>query len=488
MQQALSPLLRPLKCLTLNEAFDLDTQNAYKTVLAVEGPYKHYVKFIGDADEVTEDDSGIAIYSKFPFETLPNQDDACTGADKYELIGTNATVPDTGQYAAFFEFDEKIGGCPGFGDTFEKYSTGTVVDLLFGNTWSDCIADKGAAFVRIRHPSGRIFNVAISHMMASYLDDDDQEVFLRKTQRREAELNVIKQLIECQVGPLNEMSTQDVLVLGDLNIQGDLSYDDTSAAGGFNSLHEWASRFQTPTSFFRNTLHDVWAYEAAPFTTGLREADVTPTAPTDIGWTNVFDSVPARLDYLLRNRTAEERAGTGGLCVQHMTIGYNLHNGLPQYERGLTSFTNADGVWKPSLAGPHFLSDHFALNADINRLAPQCSPVPPIGHDVASGYGARELVGSQIYAGTITHPGSMQWFRIPEGGTYSIAPLATNDIEAPEVFVRVYDADDISTPVNGFGRRTVHYPRRSRPGDSGEIGPGLPGPGPGIATAVATKF
>jgi|GEM_PF-3269067 len=124
-----------------------------------------------------------------------------------------------------------------------------------------------------------------------------------------------------------------------------------------------------------------------------------------------------RLDYLFHNAPEQDSR----LCIQHMSLGYNMRYGASYSEGSVGTIGNQD------------LSDHYALNADISRYAPYCNPSlawvnPPLDSRLA---------------GEITYPGSVQWLRIDEPGTYTIQVESDN----PAVDFQVYKSLNLSAPL-----------------------------------------
>jgi endonuclease/exonuclease/phosphatase family metal-dependent hydrolase len=370
--------------IALNEVFDEEARE--KFISKLKETYPSYVAYIGDA-AVGAEDSGLMLFSRFPFEPLPNPQHK-HDPDYLEASNAGADWKDV----AFIEYDEDV----------------------FPDNW----AGKGAAFVRIKNPTtGRILNVAFTHMQASYPEDEDDAAdWLEPIHARTAQLADLRKVIEGSLVS-GQLTRESVFVLGDLNIDGDLADPNLGLAGYDQpNLFEWEMHFNTPGNFFTSIMKDAWAFEHSP---------------KDRGLTNMYHWGPefapdqgARLDYVLRNRPS----GTNRLAIQHLTLAHNMRDGAPFIESGL------------GMAGINELSDHIGINADINRWAPACNPTEAV-----------VPVDGILFNGTITYPGSMQWLRVDEPGTYAMV------LYGDGMDFRVYDPRDLSTPVPQYYDETVTF-------------------------------
>lgn len=167
---------------------------------------------------------------------------------------------------------------------------------------------------------------------------------------------------------------------------------------------EWARHFDKAAgpSFFAGTLHDAWWY--------TQSAEWLP------GRSDEFFTVPPdeRLDYILHS-PGDERSG---LCVQHMTLAYNLMEHGPHFE-GLMG-----------VGGTQRLSDHIGVNAELVPNAPLCSPAEA----------AADPPWDDTIAGMITHPHSAQWYLVGNPGAFSVE--TSGDVQ-----VRVFAEHDLSRPL-----------------------------------------
>jgi len=395
--------------IALNEVFDEEARGGFVEMLRDE--YPHFVAFLDD-DAIGSQDSGLMLFSVFPFEPLPISTYQAGRHGRNNVMAENGRLGDWGGDVAFIEYREHMR--------------------------IDTMSAKGAALVRIRNPqTGRIYNVVFTHTQASYPEDEEShENWIGPINIRASQLEQIQRLID---GTLTstQIAREDLFVLGDLNIDGDLrDPNHGSATCCAPNLYEWVERFRTPGSFFTDTLHDTWAFEQPADDRGVT---------FDPGLTNFLhwgpDFVPdmgARLDYILRSRTPGPQ--TEALCVQHLTLAYNLRDGAPSlsdYPAPLRPPEGGIGRRGIGRLGVNDLSDHLGLNADINRWAEYCNPLEAWGAPL-----------DVLLPGRITYPGSMQWFRFDDPGTYSFA------LQGAGTEYRVYEASDMSRPVPQFFNQT----------------------------------
>lgn len=190
-------------------------------------------------DKINGEDSGLMLFAnrEFRFEPLPD---------------------------ATFQWGVKP-------DQLLHGSTSQVAFTLFERCGSaDCFSAKGAALVRLRHSSsGRVYNVAFTHMQADYPDDNE---FFRS--ERASQFNQVRKLLEATLGDLGqrERNGERVLMMGDLNV-----------APLTTGQAEWSDLFNSPGgSFFSDPLYDSWW---------------RTTSPQYPGITN--DNDKDRLDYIL---------------------------------------------------------------------------------------------------------------------------------------------------------------------------------------------
>jgi len=229
----------------LNEVWDDDAKGVFVDILSP--TYPHYVKKI-DTRLATRDprrgwifeDSGLMLFSKFPFLSLPNP------AHRYDRVEA------TTDQVAFRLFPY----CEGL----------------------DCRSAKGAGLVRIQSPYADLaYNVVFTHMQA----DDD------KSATRRSQLESIRDLLERVLGE-TPLGREHVFVIGDLNINGLDGVLDPSPMPGRGGA-EWNSTFGS--GFFFDQLADAWARTGPLDDLGI---------PTDKGRTTFAGK---RVDYVLVNKS-----------------------------------------------------------------------------------------------------------------------------------------------------------------------------------------
>ncbi|MBK8716992.1 MAG: endonuclease/exonuclease/phosphatase family protein [Deltaproteobacteria bacterium] len=404
--------------IVLNEVFDADLQEILTDGLAERYPY--YVEYL-DAGDL--EDSGLALYSKFAFDPLPEpvfaidpRDCEASGATIHVVPADPNTVP--------YDYDQD---CESVG----------FIEFDACND-DDCFASKGVGLVRLHHPvTGESINVLFTHTQASYIPaghpHEQAEIADAKDwfSTRDAQLDDAERLLRGSIGD-SAVDRELVFMLGDLNIDGDLvdpDYGDNYTVYNIENLHEWVYQFANAGSFFTDVLHDAWAFENAP---------VDPSGHFDRGITNVTawggQSDGARLDYILTKPSAG--------CAQHMTLARNLDWGAPYIETGMGPAGIGSG-------GTDEISDHVGVNLDWNVRTTACSPATAVLLDPAPG---------QLHqvTRTLDQPGTMKWFRFDEPGTYSFELQTSSGAE-----FRVYEAIDLTTPVVNYKAETteLHFRR-----------------------------
>ena len=338
-------------------------------------------------------DSGLMIFSKFPFVELPRP-------SKFRV--------DDGNLIAYSD------GVEWMDVAFREFSYCT-------NNATDCYANKGAVLVRVQHPdSGRIYNIVATHLQTG----GGLNVRVREHQFKQ-----IQELLE-QTLTADQIKNENIIVMGDFNTNGTIDESDR---------REWQNRFGPITwysrnAFFYNVLRDTWEFET-------QDPDLVPTEKRDRGTTSSVQG-PAksqkRVDYILRNFAVNPFTNKP-MCYQHITIAHNLGYGEPTSERGLGT------------GGSQYLSDHYGLNADINLDAPYCNSRDALAIETAH---FDRRISTLTFEGDefrITYPGSMQWFYIKDRGTYSFALYNEDGTPAREdrdhVRFRVYQSTNMSIPL-----------------------------------------
>ncbi len=408
--------------IVLNEIFDEDSRDEF--VKELEGTFPHYVAYIGD-DAIASEDSGLMLFSRFPFAPLP--------------LTTHRVEAD--------DVKAKSGGADWKDVAFIEYDA---------SARSDDMAAKGAAMVRVQNPfTGRIYNIVFTHMQASYPEDENVGlcpepvpapgvIDLRVAARdqwaemidiRRQQFRDVERVIEESLPP-GLSGREDVFLIGDLNVDGDQADPDLGAGACCRpNLYEWVQRFATAGSYLTDRLRDAWVAEHPREDRGLTNYYHWAVPPGDRRCVSFEPETGARLDYFARNRPSPDRRR---LVVQHLTRAFNLRDGEPFVEGGLGMMGTTD------------LSDHIGVNADINRWAPHATPLEARANPAFDTF----------IPGDIRYPGSMQWARFDTPGTYAFAVLPANS----GVDFRVYQAADLSVPAPQYFEETITFtagdPRR----------------------------
>lgn len=274
--------------MALQELMDHGARNLLVAELAPR--YPHYVAYVG-SHKLGKVNSGLALFSRFPFEVLP--DAAAHRAKKVRASNDGGSSP--WHDVAFVEFDQCL-------DT-------------------DCLAGKGAAYVRVRLPD-RPLNVFWTHMQANYPRDDAARR-RKKVAVRRAQLQQLRRLMEETLSP-DRVSREDVVILGDFNIDGALLRDP--------ELGEW-----------QMLLEEI----GAPFPSGIVDLWQRYGPAGDLGLTFPVGQLGYRYDCIFLSRPRE----TGGLSVRRVALADNLRVAAGSGGQG----QGGDG--------PGDLSDHIGVNA-----------------------------------------------------------------------------------------------------------------------------
>jgi hypothetical protein len=300
----------------LNEVFDEDSRTAFEDRLS--GTFPYYVLKIDKPTDM--EDSGLMLFSRFPFEPLPNPD----WMFSFPLLAS----PFIQAYSDGADAWEKVAAIVYPSESCDDY---------------DCDSAKGVGLVRVRNPqTGHIMNVAFSHTQASYGDGDCEA----EVDGRSMQFALVQELLKVVLGN-NRLNAEPVFLLGDLNLDGDQDFAHITTNPGYvhggpctsESRWEWNMRFGSPGTFFTDTLMDSFVYEQQ----GLDSYN----NPVEFDW-GLTAGLPVpteRLDYVLWSHDSRYQ-------VQHVTR-----------EHGLRV---ADG---------YILSDHIPVCANYNAATPHCNPM-----------------------------------------------------------------------------------------------------------------
>jgi hypothetical protein len=289
----------------------------------------------------------------------------------------------------------------------------------------DELASKAAGMVRIQIAPGSIADVVFSHTNAD-------EVFLEENADvRATQLSQVRQMVTRAL-TADELATEQVYMLGDLNTPGH-----NKETG---NLEEWS------TFYGKNAVNDTWSLNPGVFFACGNDAQCTAaipgskkvnvegtfftdtwgfeTSPKDVSKTNYLDK--SYFDYVLHSKPPRH-------CMQHIRIGSEMKD-----------------YWDGEQ-----LSDHLPVHADFNLEAPHCTP----NRDDPNGPQEVDLTSDhhvETYDARITHPGSMQWYYLPEAGTYWINIIDNQD----HVAFDVYNDNDLSNPLPPYHGET--QPRKGK--------------------------
>ncbi len=434
--------------IALNEVFPSDAKDSFIKYLG--GTYPYYVDEVGDGDAF-EQDSGLMLFSRYPFLPLPN--------DKFKASTVSAKA--NGQdweHVAFQEFDQGV----------------DLLGALYNQKYIDAAADKGVMVVLIDTPFGPI-PFGLTHLWASY-SEDGVIVTVKKFRVRYDQLRLMRRVLEGTVGA--ELAAR-AIILGDININGywgdvltpaplidwdfevlvgkelnkiksnpnapitaerlaellpastldmlkdpkyngladtllcyvnydwNLTYpsnvDQTALlAGGY----EWHTSIKTGP--LADLLEDTWVSCYEHLTIGAGQHP-------DRGHTNGDE----RLDYVLSPRFSTSDWVRRGWTVQHIVRTFNLRN----QDAGI------DMDWGHT--GLQDLSDHLGVSVYIARYGDHCRP--ELAQQVTS------LPAE--FTPQILHEGTLHWFSLP-------------DVEGSfEIFVSdgakalLYRCDEMSIPI-----------------------------------------
>jgi len=462
----------------LNEVFDEDARDALHDALSPHFP--HVVKKVdralsfevgsgGDSGPISVfnvQDSGLMLFSKFPFEPLTDTGHLAPDGD-VEIISAGTTLDnDVDRIVAFHDYTDQC-------------------------AMPDCLGAKGTAMVRIRKSADEIFNVAFTHLEASYDSDDARQAEARFLNRA-SQLSVGHQVVEESLTDQQAL-TEKTFFMGDLNVKGRFSagsddavhdYPGHPGSLGDGEIAEWDQSRQEWLFHFCGLREPPFAPQSGDFCfnhgagqsflptplgtgpfgcgDGTQASCPDPaqlpqlenffvdswafdSSPRDLGQTNgagfEFDRAEScadggvlrtracageRLDYILHNLPGHGAGDRESICAQHMTIAWEIgsHGGLGQH------------------------SDHLPLRGDYNRWAPHCRPREAL--EVALGGGTTSLT----FDGVVQFPGSMQWLVITNPGAYSIN--LPNDRFAYDV----YAATDLSRPLTPYHEERGEFGER----------------------------
>ncbi|MEQ1567290.1 MAG: endonuclease/exonuclease/phosphatase family protein [Myxococcota bacterium] len=379
----------------LQEVFDDDARR--ELYAALTNTYPTSVEYIGDDDDLS--DSGLMLFSKHPFEPLSMPSEYFVEAGDAQITQSGLSSDTPGDLLAFTEFD-----CSGI------------------DTDSDCAASKGAGLVRIALPMGESLVVVFTHTRATYDDDSEADAAMKVAERRDALSRIDKMVTAVTVAVEGDPLDAHVVVLGDLNIDGNpdntLRWPVLDAEWGeafsSSSLVPFTGCADLPGPACRGSgrvLVDAWAFTTSPDDLGRTAGFSFVADPADRS-----DPYGERLDYVL----VRGPVGPGvvdPVVPQHLSIAW-----------GLAGKTGA-------------LSDHLPVAVDLllpgdNGTAVHSTPADAAPADLS-------FTGDAAAVLELAHPGQMQWVKVEDTspGTYTVR---SSD---PGVGFEVYAATDLSRPI-----------------------------------------
>lgn len=312
---------------------------------------------------------------------------------------------------------------------FARYSAAAGIDAL---------CPKGAAAVVVEHPGlRRRVVVTCSHLQA-----DDEHAAVRRLQ--------LEQLVWLSRGVGQAADTDDVLVLGDLNVRGEVPAGDSTTHGGE----------------YGDTL-------APGGLTGVRGPDgwaEGTLAPAPIAAAGRFDrqlSHPSdgqRLDHVVAgDLSGGWTRSPRHLAVQHQMLALDLHDGE-------VSPRSPIGLGPVDLAAPRghvMLSDHIGVSAIVGRGGPHSGP--RFALPCTPKHDPTDPSPSEHAAFDDVPHGELRWLAL-DPGAYRIAPQGPGF--GALVDLEVYDPADLSVsladvmppnPAPGARRGGVRFPAVDHP-------------------------
>ena len=403
------------------EAFTEDIKSALENILR---PYFHYyVRELDYAGLSIEQDSGLMLFSRFPFKELPARPDAFRGdVTAYVPRPFGGGWMEWGD-VAFVQYDnfDVPGGLP-FPDCYsivDVNGTPQLVPLTKPCWGDDCWAAKGAGLVRIEHPvTHRIYNVVFTHTDAGD-EPCDQHV-------RAFQLQLVDRMVREVLG--THVLTEPLIFMGDLNVRGE---DTDRTTPGMQRNAEWLARF--PDGQF--TVHlgadgvsdplplsDLWEAQnqiAFGLADDCRDGGLT-------GGMQYTVNGRARYDYIFLNSGVVQ-----DLSVQHFALAYALKDNVHPEE-----------TFQPAAFGEEgrqILSDHMGMIADINLTRPNCTPTT--ASEIA--FQPALPAGPLLVESSINVNGGMKWYRLNQPGAFTFS--LESRVDGMEY--QVYATYDISRPL-----------------------------------------
>ncbi|MCG8096461.1 MAG: endonuclease/exonuclease/phosphatase family protein [Candidatus Thiodiazotropha endolucinida] len=222
-------------------------------------------------------DSGLMVFSKYPFRNLPAPRATVVPSDQLTATSGTSSWLDVG-FRQYLLCEGVFRGC------------------------SDCAANKGVGLVRIEHPAGITYSVAFTHAEACSVDRGVapliRDVGFDVQPDRTAE-----RLFKDTHGGIP--ADEPLLLMGDFNVDGNIR----------KMRSEWQSKFNTTGRFFTDEFEDGWD---AQFPASLAPAERDPGFTAGLTSSGGPDDY-SRLDYVLWNDPVMSQFNDG-MCVQHVRV------------------------------------------------------------------------------------------------------------------------------------------------------------------------
>ncbi|MFY9825478.1 MAG: endonuclease/exonuclease/phosphatase family protein [Thermoanaerobaculia bacterium] len=424
----------------LNEVWHADSKDAFIEQLATNGPYKHYIRrIVGNVPGMNNPFAVPGTASTLELVTHALADPTSPALVAFNqlagpllptgpIVSVDVQFLDSGimlfSKKPFVKFDNPsflndpavhIEGTNGWGTGPSEVAA----VVYHGARGMDQLASKAAGLVRIQYGPKTVVNAVFSHTNADE-GPPEENADVRKAQMAEVRNMLLRSLTA------NELRSEQIYMLGDLNTPGSNQKLGTPQA-------EWTKVFgkaaagppstTSPGIFFAcGDGADCSGTSGAlnPAGTFMTDSWGFETSVLDLSKTNYIDG--QYYDYVLQNKVHRQ-------CMQHIRIGSEMRDDVSGTQ----------------------LSDHLPVHVDFNILAAHCTPnddsfwgpqiVTLTPAQPKQSYGSAE--GAKL-----TFPGSMQWYKLPDPGTYWILMGAGNTA------FDVYRADDLSEPIHPYHGET----------------------------------
>jgi len=250
---------------------------------------------------------------------------------------------------------------------------------------TDALACKAVGIIQTNQPA-EITTIAFTHLQASY-DTEDEHREVRETQVQE-----IFNALAAVLGP-DSSEWRNVIVVGDLNIRGDSGAE----------TDEWSTTFETSGMSFQTAFLDGWRSWMHP--PGI-------ASDLDRGFTNI-DLKSGKLQRLDYHCFSMPGVPSTGAVAHHMFVRLRDQ------------------------------SDHFALEAVIERWSPHCTPSDAIELESITPFptstGDPTLL--RMVDVNFLELDAYQWIHVKKPGTYTIH-------KPPALTTRLFLETDLSNAIS----------------------------------------